>query len=217
MSMPETRALRSPDPIRVLVADDHPILRGGIAAMIADQPDMVLVGEAGDGEEAIERVAALKPDVTLMDLQMPKIGGLDAIRAICGRAPATRIIVLTTYPRQAHIAQALDAGARGYLVKTSLRSDMLDAIRSVHRGAKYLPTGMLELARDDYEELSERETRVLRLVARGKTNKEIGADLSLSAETIKVVLKALFLKLRVADRTQAVVKAARRGFLDVDA
>jgi len=193
------------------------MLRDGVVARIASQPDMVVVGEASDGREAVEKYRSLIPDVTLMDLQMPGEGGLWAIRAIRDEFPKARIIVLTTYEGDVHALSALKAGAAGYLLKSALRKELLDAIRAVHHGKRYIePKVAQDLAEHAATEpLSEREIEVLKLVALGLANKEIGRKLSLSEDTIKSNLKSAFAKLDVADRTHAVTVAARRGLITI--
>jgi len=203
--------------IRVLVVDDHHVLRDGITATLANQTDMVLVGEASDGAAAVEQFRNLRPDVTLMDLQMPGMNGVEAITAIRAEFPTARIIVLTTYAGDAHAIRALRAGATGYLLKSSLRTELLAAIRDVHRGLRRVDREVAEeIAFHVGEEpLTEREVAVLRLVAEGKANKQIAEALSLSEETIKGHLKSIFAKLEVADRTHAVTMAARRGIIEI--
>ncbi len=204
-------------PIRILTVDDHAVLRDGIAALVAQEPDMVMVGEAANGAEAIEAFRRLAPDVTLMDLQMPGISGIDAITAICAEAPKARIIVLTTYEGDAQAVRALKAGASAYLLKSSLRKELLDTIRLVHSGRRYVPA---EIAQDiaihaAQEPLSDREISVLQLVAEGKANKVIAWELSLSEDTVKAHLRSIFSKLDVNDRTQAVTLALRRGIISL--
>jgi DNA-binding NarL/FixJ family response regulator len=203
--------------IRVLVVDDHPVLRDGVAAALQNQADMVMVGEARNGEEAAERFRALRPDVTLMDLQMPGMNGVDAITAIRAEHPDARIIVLTTYTGDAQAVRALKAGAAGYLLKGSLRTELIDAIRDVHRGHRHVTRDVAdEIATHVVDEtLSEREIAILRLVAIGKANKQVAAELGLSEETIKGHMKNIFAKLGVADRTHAVTLAARRGIIEL--
>lgn len=203
--------------IRVLVVDDHPVLRDGVAAALQNQADMERVGEARNGEEAVERFRALRPDVTLMDLQMPGMNGVDAITAIRAEHPDARIIVLTTYTGDAQAVRALKAGATGYLLKGSLRTELIDAIRDVHRGHRHVTRDVAdEIATHVVDEtLSEREIAILRLVAIGKANKQVAAELGLSEETIKGHMKNIFAKLGVADRTHAVTLAARRGIIEL--
>jgi len=204
-------------PIRILVVDDHPILREGVAAILEDRDDMQLVGEARDGAEAIEQYRALQPDVTLMDLQMPGMGGVEAIKAIRDEQPNACIVVLTTYDGDVQAVRALKAGAMGYLLKSSLRTEMLDAIHSVSQGRRYLHRNIAdEIALHILDDgLSEREVAVLQLVAIGKANKQIAFELGISEETVKGYLKAIFTKLNVADRTHAVTIAARRGIIQL--
>lgn len=203
--------------IRILVVDDHPVLRDGVAAIVQNQADMDMVGEARNGAEAVERFRALLPDVTLMDLQMPGMNGVDAIVAIRAEYPGARIIVLTTYAGDVQAVRALKAGALGYLLKNSLRTELIDAIRDVHRGQRRVQRDVAdEIALHVVDEaLTEREIAILRLVAIGKANKQVGSALGLSEETIKGHLKNIFSKLDVADRTHAVTMAARRGIIEL--
>jgi len=209
--------MTEPTPIRILVVDDHPVLRDGLAAILDTQADMTLVGEARDGAEAVARFRELRPDVTLMDLQMPGIGGVQAITAIRAEFPGARIIVLTTYDGDVRAVRALKAGAAGFLLKSSLRKELLDAIRDVHRGRGHIHRDVAnEIASHVANDpLTSREVTVLRLVAMGKANKQVAHELGLAEETIKAHLKTIFLKLDVADRTQAVTVAAKRGIIEL--
>jgi len=202
-------------PISVLVVDDHPVLREGVAAVLRRHDDLRLAGEAGDGAEAIARFRDLKPDVVLMDLQMPGLSGLEAIRAIRAEAPAARIVVLTTYDGDVQAFQAMKAGAAAYLLKSSLRKELVDTIRDVYAGRRRLSPEMAEkvAVHSVDDRLSEREIELLRLVAEGHPNKQIARDLSISEETVKAHLKSIFGKLDVADRTHAVTVAVRRGII----
>lgn len=203
--------------IRILVVDDHPVLRDGVAAILENQTDMTMVGEARNGSEAVEIFRALRPDVTLMDLQMPGMNGVDAISAIRSEHPGARIIVLTTYAGDAQAVRALKAGAVGYLLKSSLRTELIDAIHNVYRGQRHVHREVAdEIALHVVDEpLTEREIAVLRLVSIGKANKQVASELGLSEETIKGHLKSIFSKLDVADRTHAVTVAARRGIIEL--
>lgn len=203
-------------PIRVLIVDDHQMVRDGIAALLDRQDDMAAVGEAANGVEAVHQFRELSPDVTLMDLQMHEMGGVEAIEAIRGFAPGARILVLTTYPGDAQAVRAMRAGAAGYLLKNCIRRELIDAIRSVHTGRHAIsPDIAHDLAAHALDEpLTDREVAVLRLVAEGHANKQIGWSLNLSIDTIKAHLKTIFAKLGVDDRTHAVTVATRRGFLE---
>ena len=203
--------------IRVMTVDDHPVLRDGIAALLENQPDMSLVGEASNGQEAVELYRKVHPDVTLMDLQMPGMDGITAIRAIRSEYPAARMIVLTTYEGDVQAVRAIKAGAAGYLLKSALRKELLDTIRAIHAGRRYI---LPEIAQDIAlhaadDDLSERELAVLRLVAQGNANKRIAWELSISEETVKAHLKSIFSKLAVGDRTHAVMVAMKRGALQI--
>jgi DNA-binding NarL/FixJ family response regulator len=203
--------------IRILAVDDHPILRQGIAGLIADESDMTLVAEAADGREAIQQFRTHRPDVTLMDLQMPEMNGLDAMIAIRGEFPDARIIVLTTYAGDVQAMRALQAGARAYLLKNSLHKELLDTIRAVHAGRKSLsPEVSFQLAEHVAEEgLSPAEVRVLSLIAEGNTNKEIAASLSVTEDAIKGQVRNILAKLGANDRTQAVTIAVKRGIIEL--
>jgi DNA-binding NarL/FixJ family response regulator len=203
--------------IRILCVDDHPIVRQGIAGLVGVQPDMDLVAEASNGREAIEQFRAHRPDVTLMDLQMPEMGGIDAIGAIRGEFPDARIIVLTTYAGDAQALRALQAGARGYLLKNALHKELVDTIRAVHAGRKALsPDVSFELAEHATEDaLTQAEIRVLRLIAQGNANKEIARALMLSEETVKGQVRNILSKLGAKDRTHAAMIGIKRGIIQV--
>ena len=203
--------------IRILTVDDHPLLREGIAAVVQMQADMTIVGEAEDGMQAVEAYRRLRPDVVLMDIQMPNLNGIDAIGEIRREFPNARIIVLTTYAGDAHALRALKAGAAGFLLKGTLRKDLLNTIRAVDSGRRHIPPEIAQEiafhAADDA--LSDREISVLRAVAEGKANKEIAREFSLSEDTVKAHLKSIFAKLDVDDRTEAVTVALKRGIIDL--
>jgi DNA-binding NarL/FixJ family response regulator len=205
-------------PIRLLVADDHPVVRDGLRAMLATQPDMELVGEAATGTEAVELARALRPDVVLMDLQMPKLDGPAAIATLRQQAPEVRVLVLTTFGTDADITRAVDAGATGYLLKDAPREQLFGAIRAVARGEAVLSpsvaTRVLGRMRAPAEEaLSPRELEILQAVARGLSNKDIGRQLYVSEATVKTHLLRVFSKLAVDDRTAAVTVALERGII----
>jgi len=206
-----------PQAIRILCVDDHPLVREGIAALVSGQPDMAVVGEASDGEDAIAKAKALRPDVTLMDLQMPGMSGIDAVNQIRGHLPGSRIIVLTTYAGDDLVKRAMLAGAQGYLLKSAVRTDLLDIIRAVHRGQKYIhpeaATGLAIHIGDD--SLSVREISVLNLIAEGSSNKLIAAELSITEETVKAHVKNILSKLRARDRTHAVTIGLKRGIIEL--
>ena len=203
--------------IRILVVDDHPLLRDGIAALIGSEENMELIGEASNGREALELFRKYQPDITLMDLQMPEVGGIDAIGAICGEFPEARIIVLTTHPGDVQVSRALRAGARAYLMKGELRKELLETIRAVHAGQKRLSREIAAEIAQHYTEgsLTPREVVVLRLVAAGNANKEIGAQLALTEVTVKSHVKNILAKLGANDRTHAVTIAVKRGIIDL--
>ena len=204
------------DRIRILSVDDHPIVRGGIATLIATQPDMTVVAEASNGREAIEQFRRHRPDIGLMDLQMPDLNGLDAIIAIRAEFPDARIIVLTTYEGDVQALRALQAGARGYLLKNVLHKELLDTIRAVHAGKKAIsPEMSYELAEHAMDDaLTTAEVDVLRLIAAGKANKEIADLLSVTEATVKGRVKNILSKLGADDRTHAAMIAVKRGIID---
>src|SRR5207253_7459091 len=206
-----------PSLIRVLAVDDHPVFRQGIAGLIDGQLDMRLVGEASNGREAIQQFRALRPDVTLMDLQMPEMNGIDAISAIRGEFPEARIIVLTTYAGDVQALRAMKAGARGYLLKNLLYKELLDTIRAVHAGKKTLsPEISYQLADHATDEaLSPAEISVLRLIAAGNGNKQIAHQLSVTEETVKGRVKNILSKLGANDRTHAVLIGLKRGIIEL--
>jgi DNA-binding NarL/FixJ family response regulator len=203
--------------IRVLSVDDHPIVREGIAALIARQSDIELIAEASNGREAVEQFRMHRPDVTLMDLHMPEMSGIDAVSAIRGEFPDARIIVLTSYAGDIQVSRALRSGARGYLLKDMLRKELLETIRAVHAGHKRVSsevaTEIAEHATDDA--LTPRETDVLRLIAAGNANKEIATQLGLTEETVKHHVKNILSKLGANDRTHAVTIALKRGIINL--
>lgn len=204
--------------IRVLVADDHPVVRTGLAAVIAQEPDLDLVGEAENGARAVAMFRELRPDVGLMDLRMPVMDGVEAIRTITAEFPSARILALTTYEGDADIRRALVAGARGYLLKDMLLTDVISAVRAVHRGDRLIPPAVAARLAEypERSDLTERELEVLTFVARGSSNKEVARAIGRTDETVKIHLKNIFTKLSVADRTEAVTVAIARGLIHLD-
>ena len=205
------------DRIRILSVDDHPMLREGIAAVLAGEDDMVLVAEASNGREAVEQFRAHQPDVTLMDVQMPEVNGIDAILKIRDEFPAARIIVLTTYSGDVQAARAFKAGAAGYLLKSMVRKELIDTIRLVHAGKKRIPPEIaVELGEHHMDDaLTQREIEVLREVAAGNANKIVAIRLKVSEETIKAHMKSILSKLGANDRTHAVTIALKRGIIEI--
>ncbi len=201
--------------IRILIVDDHPIVRMGISAIINARSDMVAVAQANSGEEAIALYRQHVPDITLMDLRLPGMGGVEAIRAIRAVSPKARFVVLTTYEGDEDIHQALKSGAQGYLIKGMPHEDLIEAIRRVHAGEYFVPVPMAEAlaTRIPRTQLTPRERDVLSLLVEGKSNKEIGVSLDISEATIKSHVSVILMKLGAADRTQAVVVALQRGIL----
>ena len=204
-------------PIRILSVDDHPIFRDGIGALLAGQADLRLIAEAANGREAVEQFRAHRPDVTLMDLQMPEMNGVEAISEIRAECPSARVIVLTTYVGDSQVLRALEAGAQGYLLKSALRKELPETIRLVHAGHKRIApevaTELAEHATDD--DLSHRELDVLKLVASGNANKMIAAHLSITEETVKGHVKNILAKLAANDRTHAVTIGLKRGLIEL--
>jgi DNA-binding NarL/FixJ family response regulator len=206
-----------PDPIRILAVDDHALLREGIAGLVAGQSDMSLVAQASNGREAIHQFRTYHPDITLMDLQMPEMNGVDAMIAIRGEFPEARIIVLTTYTGDVQVLRALKAGARAYLLKNLLHKELLETIRAVHAGKKTVsPEVSFQLAEHATDDaLTAAEVRVLRLIAEGNANKEIAAQLSLSEETVKGQVRNILGKLGANDRTHAAMIGLKRGIIEI--
>jgi DNA-binding NarL/FixJ family response regulator len=214
----DERAGPSGAPIRVLVADDHPVVRNGLAGVIAQQPELALVAEAANGRQALEKYREHRPDVVLMDLRMPDMDGVSAIGAIREEFPDARILALTTYEGDVDIHRALEAGARGYLIKDMLLTDVLSAIRAVHRGERVIPMAVAAKLAEftPRTDLTNREIEVLQLVAKGLSNRDVAGIIGRTDETVKVHLKNIFAKLGVADRTEAVTLALSRGILHLD-
>ena len=203
--------------IRVLSVDDHPLLREGIAALINSQADMELVSQASGGNEAIQQFREHRPDVTLMDLRLPDLSGIDALIAIRGEFPEARVIMLTTFEGDVEIERALKAGAQGYLLKNMPPSTLVDTIRKVHAGKRYVPPELAAQLAEHMsdEDLTPREVEVLREVAGGNRNRDIADQLHISEETVKVHLKHIMDKLGANDRTQAIAIAVRRGIIQL--
>lgn len=204
--------------IRVAVFDDHVMIREGIVALLEMQDDLEVVGQAGDGESALELYRRVRPDVALVDLRMPRLDGVALIRTLRGEHPGCRLLVLTTYDGEDDISRALHAGARGYLVKGASRAALLDAIRTVHAGHRYIPPELAArvVPRPVEEALSEREMEMLKGIAEGMSNKEIGDKLGITENTVKGHVNRLLGKLGVNDRTNALVVALRRGIIHLD-
>ena len=203
--------------IRILAVDDHPLIRQGIAGLLEVHSDMSLVAEAANGREALEQFRAHRPDITLMDLQMPEMSGLDAMNAIRNEFPEARIIVLTTYTGDVQVLRALKAGARAYLLKDALHRELLETIRAVHAGKKSISAeASFQLAEHATDEtLTPAEIRVLRLIAAGNANKEIAAELAISEETVKGQVRNILAKLGAKDRTHAAMIGLKRGIIEL--
>ena len=204
-------------PIRILAVDDHALVRQGIAALVSTEPDLMLVGEAANGREAIQQFRKHRPDVTLMDLQMPEMTGLDAINAIRGEFPDAKIIVLTTYQGDVQILRALKSGAQAYLLKNTFHKELATAIRAVHAGRKVLaPEASFEIAEHATDDaLTPAEIAVLRLIAAGNANKQIADQLNVTEETVKGRVKNILSKLGANDRTQAAMIGLKRGIIEL--
>jgi DNA-binding NarL/FixJ family response regulator len=209
--------MSTPSPIRVFSVDDHPLLREGIAALVNNQPDMTVVAQASTGHEAVQLFKKFLPDVTLMDLRLPDISGIDTLIAIRSEFPEARIIMLTTFEGDVEIHRALKAGARGYMLKSMPPSDLLDVIRHVHSGKTRIPPEIASQLAEHMgdETLTEREVEVLREIANGNRNRDIAEKLFISEQTVKVHIKHIMEKLGAADRTQAVAIGVRRGILQL--
>jgi DNA-binding NarL/FixJ family response regulator len=203
--------------IRILSVDDHALLREGIAGLVSDQPDMTIVAEASNGREAIEQFRKHHPDITLMDLQMPEMNGIDAMIAVRNEFPDARFIVLTTYSGDVQVSRALRAGARAFLLKSLLRKELLDTIRAVHAGQKRIPAEVAAQLADHVadDSLTAREIEVLRLIAEGNANKLIADRLSITEETVKGHVKNILSKLGANDRTHAVTIGLKRGIIEL--
>lgn len=201
--------------IRIIIADDHFLVRMGLVALVNMEPDMEVIGEAGDGEQAVDVFGKLKPDLALMDLRMPAKDGIQAMTEIRNRFPEARILMLTTYDGDDDIHRALKAGAQGYVLKNSTRETLIPALRAVAAGERWIPKEVATrlASRDSFEQLTPREVEVLHELAKGLANKEIADKLNLSEHTVKGYLKSILNKLRVADRTEAVTNAIQRGII----
>jgi DNA-binding NarL/FixJ family response regulator len=209
--------------IKILIADDHPVVREGLIAMLSREADFEVVGEAKDGREAVNKAQELRPDVVLMDLRMPEVDGVEAMRQIRSTMPGIKFIILTTYSDDDYIFSGIEAGARAYLLKDAPREDLFKAIRSVYRGESLIQPVVASKLLDRFsqlsrrtpsgEELSERELEVLCLMAKGAANKEISAELSIAQSTVKTHITNIFQKLGVNDRTEAVTQALKRGLI----
>ncbi len=213
--MDDQAVLKAATKIRVLVVDDHPIMRVGIAAIIQATPDMTTVAQAGSGEEAVELYEKYLPDITLMDLRLPGMSGVEAIRTLIARHKNAKFVVLTTYEGDEDIHQALEAGARSYIIKGMPHDALVSALRRVHSGGRFLPPPVSRAlsSRIPNSDLSAREREVLDLIVEGKSNKEIATDLGISESTVKCHVSVILMRLNVTDRTQAVVTALQRGLV----
>jgi len=209
--------------IKILIADDHPVVREGLSAMLSEEQDIQVVGEAGNGAEAVDKAQELQPDIVLMDLRMPEVDGVEAMRQIGAVNPDIRFIVLTTYDNDEYIFKGIEAGARAYLLKDAPREELFKAIRAVHKGESLIEPAIAGKVLDRFAELSRqaqvvealsgREVEVLKLMAKGAANKEIAAELSISESTVKTHIQTIFQKLGVGDRTEAVTEAIKKGII----
>jgi two-component system, NarL family, response regulator len=213
--MDEQNGMKEAAKIKVLIVDDHPIMRVGIAAIIEATPDMTAVAQAGSGEDAVELFERHLPDITLMDLRLPGMSGVEAIRTIIARHEAAKFVVLTTYEGDEDIHQALQAGARSYIIKGMPHDALVGALRRVHAGGRFLPQPVSRAlhSRIPNSDLSAREREVLDLIVRGKSNREIATDLGITESTVKCHVSVILMRLNVSDRTQAVVTALQRGLI----
>jgi len=210
--------LKRTAPIRVMIVDDHPAVRKGIAALIESEPDLQVVGQTGDGREAVDLFRKLKPDIVLMDLRLPGMGGVEAIMAIRKEFADARIIVLTTFDADEDIYRAIQSGAKSYLLKDTPDDELAATIRAVHSGGEKLPTRVADLLakRKQRADLTPREMDVLHLLIKGRSNKEIGSALDVTEDTVKAHFRTLFAKLNVRDRTEAAISAIQHGIVHLD-
>ncbi len=210
--------MKTKDQIKLIVVDDHPTFRMGLAALVESQPDMTVVAEAGGGQAALELFRQKKPDVVLMDLRMPDLGGVETILALLKDFPAAKVIVVTTYDLDEDIYRAIQAGAKSYLLKDMPREQVITTIREVHAGKHKLPPNVLNRLqqRAQREDLTEREMEIIQLVVKGRSNKEISSALFISEDTVKYHLKTLFTKLDAQDRTEAAISAIRHGIVHLE-